>query len=97
MAHFLASVKGSRGEASRLGTKQSGLDVVAASWSGSVRVRLWFDESSGVDHCSVFLSPWHGSGVSVSLYRGPVGEFVSAGVCSDLRAKLRSVPSVDQV
>ena len=87
MAHFLGSIQGSRGEASRLGTKSSGLDVTAASWSGSVRVRLWFDESSAVDHCSVSLSPWHGSGVSVSLYRGPVGEFVSTGVCEDLRSK----------
>ena len=97
MAHFLGSIQGSRGEASRLGTKSSGLDVTAASWSGSVRVRLWFDHACDVNMCSVSLAPWHGAGVSVSLYRGPVGEFVSSGVCSDLRAKMRSVPSVDQV
>ena len=88
MAHFLASIQGSRGEASRLGTKSSGIESAVASWSGSVRVRLWFDEVSGVDHCSVRLSPWHGVGVDVLLYRGPVGEFDPKGVCADLRRSL---------
>lgn len=86
MAHFLASIQGSRGEASRLGTKNSGLDVTAASWAGSVSVRLWYSASDDLDMCNISLAPWHGSGVHVPLYHGPVGSFVF----SDLSAIVQS-------
>src|SRR3989442_13191521 len=72
MAHFLAAIQGHRGEASRLGTKKSGLDATAASWQGSVSVRLWHDAKTGRDMARVSLEPWHGSGVSRGLYYGPV-------------------------
>ena len=72
MAHFLAAIQGHRGEASRLGTKKSGLDATAASWQGSVSVRLWHDAKTGRDMARVSLEPWHGSGVSRGLYCGPV-------------------------
>ena len=40
MAHFYGNLKGSRGEATRCGTKSSGIRVSARSWSGSVSVEM---------------------------------------------------------
>ena len=70
MAHFLGTVQGNRGEASRLGSKTSGLVTVAASWQGSVRTYLY--ERDGIDWVCVSLQPWHGKGSSRVLYDGPV-------------------------
>jgi hypothetical protein len=72
MAHFLAAIKGHRGEASRLGSKKSGLDATAASWQGAVDVRLWHDAKTGRDMARVSLIPWHGAGSNKPLYYGPV-------------------------
>lgn len=41
MAHFYGTLQGNRGEASRLGTKDSGITTYAASWEGAVRVHIW--------------------------------------------------------
>jgi hypothetical protein len=71
MAHFRGTIKGARGEASRLGHKSSGLHVTAASWQGAVSVQLY--EREGVDYALVRLEPHHGAGVYVELYDGPVG------------------------
>lgn len=38
MAQFLGSVQGQRGEATRLGSKVSGLEVRANGWNSGVRV-----------------------------------------------------------
>lgn len=73
MAHFRGTIKGQRGEASRLGSKKSGLTVEAASWQGKVVVRLCADEHGGPDEAVVSLEPHHGQGTSKELYRGPVG------------------------
>lgn len=39
MAHFRAVVQGKAEAASRLGTKQSGIDATVSGWSGGVEVR----------------------------------------------------------
>ena len=75
MAHFIGMVQGQRGEASRLGTRSSSMDTTAASWQGSVRVYLYYDDSTGKDMVRVRLAPWHGSGVDHIIYEGPVGEY----------------------
>jgi hypothetical protein len=76
MAHFYGTVKGQRGEASRLGNRKSGLETVAASWQGAVKVRLYErdgrDGRDGRDYAEVRLIAWHGSGVDCVLYDGPV-------------------------
>jgi len=71
MSHFYGVLNGSRGEATRCGTKKSGLAVTAASWSGAVSVRLYVN-ADGVDRARVSLVPWHGAGTSRVLYDGPV-------------------------
>lgn len=73
MAHFYGTIQGARGEASRLGSKTSGLDVKAASWAGAVSVRLYRNERDGMDCARVSLVPWHGAGITSLLYDGPVG------------------------
>jgi len=40
MAQFRGTIEGNRGEASRLGTKASGLTVTANGWDTGVRVEL---------------------------------------------------------
>jgi hypothetical protein len=70
MAHFYGTIRGHRGQASRLGTKVSGFNVVAASWQGAVDVSLYTKD--GVDMALVVLKPWQGKGQYVRLYDGPV-------------------------
>jgi hypothetical protein len=74
MAQFYGSVHGSRGEATRLGGKGSGMRVLAASWQGAIRTVLWHNEELGVDCYRVEQTGWHGVGVSKILAEGVVGK-----------------------
>lgn len=71
MAHFRGTVKGGRGMASRLGHKTTGLSVTARSWSGEVRVNLYFDKKSGEDHARIDVYGRNGGHVK-TLYHGPI-------------------------
>jgi hypothetical protein len=71
MAHFYGTIKGGRGEASRLGHKASGLQVKAASWQGAVAVYLYVG-TDGVDCARVCLTTHNGAGTQRELYNGPV-------------------------
>jgi hypothetical protein len=73
MAHFYGTIRGARGEASRLGHKSSGFRADAASWQGRASITLHHDEDTGRDIVTVRLEPHHGAGVDRVLYRGPVG------------------------
>lgn len=73
MSHFYGTMKGSRGEATRCGTKKSGLRVTAASWSGAIEVYLTID-GDGRDCFEVRQRPWQGQGVGEILARGVIGE-----------------------
>lgn len=81
MAHFYGTIKGQRGQASRLGSAKSGLEVRAASYSGAVAV--WLHEVAGVTIARVELDTHHGAGVSRVLYDGPV----SGGPASTVEAR----------
>jgi hypothetical protein len=72
MAQFYGSVQGQRGQASRLGSKRSGVTTTAASWEGAVTTTVSHDARLGVDVAEVRLTPWRGRGTSKLLYRGPV-------------------------
>lgn len=72
MSHFYGVMQGSRGEATRCGTKASGLQVTAASWGGAVQVDLYLD-SMGRDCYRVTMKPWRGAGDSATLAEGVVG------------------------
>ena len=70
MGHFRGTLQGQRGEASRLGTKKSGLSVEAASWEGRVRVRLY--HMDGHDYVYIYLDKPLGQGIDKLLYNGRV-------------------------
>ena len=71
MAHFRGTVKGGRGTASRLGHKTTGLSVTARSWSGEVRVHLYFDDKSKEDHARIDLYDRSGGHVK-TLYHDAI-------------------------
>lgn len=53
MAHFRGTIKGTRGEASRLGTAKSGLIVNANGWDFGVKVIL---KEDGHDIADIYLT-----------------------------------------
>ena len=73
MSHFYGTLQGQAGEATRRGSKSSGLTVVAASWAGAVKTELYVD-AAGNDCYRVVQIPWHGEGVSKVIAEGKVGE-----------------------
>ena len=50
MARFRATIKGSKGEASRLGTAKSGLVVNVNGWNVGVRVTIGDEDGQDVIH-----------------------------------------------
>lgn len=56
MSHFYGTLQGSRGKATRCGTKNSGMDVTAASWEGAVQVEMY--EQQGMDCVRISVIPW---------------------------------------
>lgn len=71
MAHFMGELRGKSGTVSRLGSKSSGLDMVAKAWTGSIRTHLFVID--GVDHVRISANRENdGSGVDRVIYNGPV-------------------------
>lgn len=78
MSHFYATIPVSARKTvpTACGHKFTGINTVAASWAGSIRVRLWHDEDTGLNMFEVTQAPWHGHGVSHCIAHGVVGETV---------------------
>ena len=72
MSHFYGRLQGSRGQATRCGTKKSRMDITCASWEGAVNAYAYYDEKSGRDMVLVTLKTWHGYGTDRVLYDGPI-------------------------
>jgi hypothetical protein len=77
MAHFRGILRGAHGEASRLGTANSGMTVEAQSWEGKVVVTLYRMNTvgtSGRDFARITLEDHRGEGAvpPITLYDGPV-------------------------
>ena len=69
MSHFYGTLEGNRGEATRCGTKSSGLITEAAGWQGAIRVTVYHTDDR--DMFRVELIPWQGSaGKHVTLAAG---------------------------
>jgi len=49
MAHFRATIKGQRGEASRLGSKSQGMRVTVRGWRAGLTITARHDEATGED------------------------------------------------
>ena len=74
MSHFYGTLKGSRGEATRCGTKGSGVEVTAAGWGGCITVRVYHDKATGEDRFLICQERWQGSGISQSIASGVIGK-----------------------
>ena len=73
MSHFYGTIKGqANSEATRCGSKSSGLSTYAAGWGGAIHVRLY--ELDGKDHFVISQVPWQGSGISKLIATGVLGE-----------------------
>jgi hypothetical protein len=59
-----------REPASRVGTKRSGLEVVAQSWHGQIRVVLWHKD--GTDWARIVVEPHGDPAAGKDLWCGPV-------------------------
>ena len=68
MGHFRATIEGNRGEASRLGTKNSGLDVTANGWQSGIRVYAYHE--NGEDFFTVTLTSGSGYNSGASKHLG---------------------------
>ena len=75
MARFRGTVKGGRGEASRLGHSTTGLWTKAAGWKGNVEVRLYVHMPGEEDWVSVFLNTDEYG--NICLYHGPLNKYVN--------------------
>jgi hypothetical protein len=73
MGHFYGTVRGNRGEATRVGSKDSGVETYCASWAGAIRVHAY--EQDGEDWVRVSMVKWKGSGEERLIYEGPIGKF----------------------
>lgn len=80
MAHFYGNLRGSRGLASRLGTKNSGLMVSARSWAGSLTVRFETNETEVDTGPTVTLSSSNGSAIG--------GQILFSGTLEELKSVL---------
>lgn len=61
MSHFYGRLSGkAKTTATRCGTKDSGVETIAAGWGGAIHVQVWCH--NGHDNFRVELVPWQGSG-----------------------------------
>ena len=76
MAHWQGLVMGNRGDATRLGSKKSGMQAYVASWSGRCEVDGYVN-GEGIDCVRVTLTQHHNAGVfpAIELYDGPIGRY----------------------
>lgn len=74
MSHFYGLLRGSRGEATRCGTKNSGETAIVASWNGAIQTRVTHNSETGEDEFEVYQTTWHGAGIQKLLAKGIVGK-----------------------
>jgi hypothetical protein len=61
MTHFRATIKGQRGEASRLGSKSQGMVVTVRGWRAGLTITARYDEATGEDVFEIALDGGSGS------------------------------------
>jgi hypothetical protein len=74
MSHFYGTLKGNKGEATRAGSKNSGIITYAASWRGAIVTRVYHDEKTDEDVFTVSQTTWQGSGIQEALAQGVIGK-----------------------
>ncbi len=84
MSHFYANIQGSRGEATRCGTKNSGLSSHVRGWNVGVKVYIVYNEAE--DRDEIHIEATGGSnggrytpiGKVIETENGPVVEHYTA-------------------
>lgn len=56
MAHFYGSVQGGRGEATRLGHKNSGIRAMAQGWNQGVSINGYYNEEEDRDEFTIYAT-----------------------------------------
>ena len=75
MAQFRATIQGNRGDASRLGTKSSGLDVTCNGWNLGASASVGYDEDKEEDYVNINLTTGSSySGKYLPLFYGTQAE-----------------------
>ena len=101
MSHYYGIVRGAgKTQATRRGHKTTGLETVAASWSGAVKVEMEHAASrgpNGEDWVEIRLMPWHGQGVGHVLYVGPVNPQSITYSPEDGRLRGNTAPAAELV
>lgn len=72
MSHFYGTLQGQRGEATRCGSRSSGLVTNAASWNGAIQVELYVD-AQGRDCYRIHERTWRGAGKHKLIAEGVIG------------------------
>ncbi len=67
MAQFYAGIKGNRGNATRLGTKVSGMDVFGNGWEIGVKANLTHNKTTGRDEIQIYLTKGSNRALSSSV------------------------------
>jgi hypothetical protein len=78
MATYYGSLKGNRGEATRLGSRGSGIRAVLQSWDGSLSVTLF--EHEGEPFVSISTGPGSTRYMDRAVYYGPLSSLVGGKV-----------------
>ncbi len=62
MARFYADIQGNRGAATRMGTKDSGMNGHIRGWYLGCRVMMRYNKQTKEDECTIELTGGSGSG-----------------------------------
>ena len=85
MGHFYGTIQGHRGEGSRLGTQESGLDGHLRGWGLGCRVELHYNKITKGDEVSIYLtSGSNGGKSSIKL-----GTFREADLDKNITVKIK--------
>lgn len=89
MSEFYGSLQGSRGCATRCGTKSSGICATAQSWEGSVTVDLYKDDN-GDNVVSIRTREGSGHG-GRTLFYGPLAKILRADSLRPVTARKKAL------
>lgn len=70
MSHFYSRIQGNRGEATRCGTKKSGMSVSAKSWNTSVSVEYSYDDELKENYITIQITNLK-THETKTVYHGP--------------------------
>jgi hypothetical protein len=83
MSHFYGRLNGAAGQATRTGSRSSGISATVRTWSGDLDTRLWHGPaavgSEGADFANIDLRPEHRPSVALAtIHYGDVLNAVGA-------------------